>query len=94
LKVSETHARALLAVVLDGEDQGDGVRVPLKICDRCGNFMARFEASPGLQRKVGISAVTESCVTTTGGFLGGPCLAAAPAAPLLKSLPKAAKRTR
>jgi hypothetical protein len=92
MKVSESRARILLSIVLDGSDQGDGVRVPERPCDKCGNWLTRFEASPGLQRAAGVAAVTEACVTTSGyGFLGF-CPRAAAAKPLLDALKNGTRR--
>ena len=53
MKVSESKARLLLALVLNGADQGDGVRVPERRCNLCGSFLVRFEASAGLQAAAG-----------------------------------------
>ncbi len=92
MRVSESCARILLAIVLDGSDQGDGARVPLKVCDKCGNYLVRFETSPGLQKKTGTAATTDVCVTTEGGILGGPCWGAIRAKPLLDALKKGSKK--
>lgn len=91
MRVSESRALILLAVVLDGRDQGDGVKVPHMNCMRCGNFMVRFEASPGLQQAAGVAHLTEACVDTSGGFMGLPCGGALAAKPLLDALKTAAK---
>jgi hypothetical protein len=92
MKVSESRASVLLSIILDGSDQGDGVRVPERACDKCGNWLARFEASPGLQRKTGVGAVTEACVTTSGyGFLGF-CPRAVAAKPTLDALKNGTRR--
>ena len=90
MKVSESKARLLLALVLNGADQGDGVRVPERRCNLCGSFLVRFEASAGLQAAPGVAAVTESCVNTKTR-LGAPCLMAIRAKPLLDSLKTATR---
>lgn len=92
MRIADSKAKRLLLTVLDGSDEGDGTRVPEERCRACGNYKVRFESSAGLVQKVRIPTDAISCVTTEGGLIGGACLGALKAAPLLSALKKGAKK--
>lgn len=84
MKVSQSQAPMLLAVILDGSDQGDGTRVPERRCGFCRAFVVRFETSPGLRRRADVPELLEACTNAGGGIL--PCPGALRAKPMLDAL--------